>query len=70
MRQQDYEILVKSINYGVPALASELITALNVIVDNSNRFLEDQRVKAEEARRAEIMSNSGDAKQPKQPKEK
>lgn len=65
MRQQDYEIIVKSINYGVPALASELITALNVIVDNSNRFLEDQRIKAEEARRAEIMSK-GDPKQPKE----
>lgn len=49
MRQQDYENIVRCIQFGAPALAEELNMALANVVENSNNFLQHQKKLAYEA---------------------
>lgn len=52
MNQADYELIKKCITYGAPAVAPELMGALNKIVTNSNeleRLLREAQAKAEES---------------------
>lgn len=52
MTQTQYEIIIKCIEHGVPALASSLITSFNEVISDSNELQEAKRaaVKAEKAK--------------------
>lgn len=43
MTQEQYEIIVKCIKQGAPAIADNLVNAFNKIVDNSNKYIESQQ---------------------------
>lgn len=62
MKQADYEIILACIQHGAPALAPQLVPALNNTIENSNNFISQQRQAAEEAKRLEQQANSGTAK--------
>ena len=40
MSEYEYDIIVKIICNGAPALANELIGALNRTIDNANKYME------------------------------
>ena len=56
MKQTDYEIIIQCIQFGAPALAPQLVNSLNQTVEDSNRWLNEQKRIANEARQAEIKA--------------
>lgn len=53
MKQHQYEEIITCINYGAPALANDLITAFNQVMQNSNEFISAKMKAEEEARKAQ-----------------
>ena len=62
MKQNQYEAIIACINYGAPALANELIRALNQVMENSNAFIQ-AKLQAEEAARKAQQEAEKEAKQ-------
>lgn len=52
MNQKQYEIILACIRFGCPAIADELMTAFNQVMQNSNEFVTAQLRAEEEARKA------------------
>lgn len=50
MKQAQYEAIINCIQFGAPALAQELVTAFNTVMQNSNEYV-TEKMKAEEAAR-------------------
>ena len=49
MRQQDYETIIACIQHGAPAMAQQLISALNNVVESANELRELKRKQEAEA---------------------
>lgn len=43
MNQEQYELIIKSIKYAMPAMADELCTALNNLVNGYNKLKETKK---------------------------
>lgn len=52
MKQNQYQSIIDCIEFGAPALAKELITAFNQVMQNSNDFISAKMKAEEEARKA------------------
>jgi len=61
MRQQDYDNITTCIQFGAPALATDLLTSFNQTVENSNKYLQEQKRLVDEARRAEEANKANEA---------
>lgn len=74
MRQTDYEVIIQCIQFGAPALATGLVTALNQTIEDSNSWVNEQKRLANEAHRAEMKAaavrEAKEAKEAKEPKSK
>lgn len=55
MKQQDYETIVACIQFGAPALSTQLITNLNKTIENSNSYVQEQKRLVEEAHKADMV---------------
>ena len=53
MRQDDYNVIIDCIHHGAPALAPKLISALNVVMEQANAHIQNQRKLAEEAAKSQ-----------------
>lgn len=60
MDQHSYELIMSCIQHGAPAVAPQLINALNVVVEKANQLTELQRAKLEEARKAEAAKKDAE----------
>jgi len=63
VRQQDYENIVACIQFGAPALSSDLLRSLNSTVENSNNWIQAQKRSLEQA---QDVPNAKSNKPPKQ----
>lgn len=43
MNQTQYELIIKSINYSMPAIADELCNALNNLINEYNKLKENKK---------------------------
>jgi hypothetical protein len=62
MDQNSYNLIMSCIQYGAPAVAPQLIQALNTVVEKANQFVELQRIKLEEQRKAEEAKKDAEMK--------
>lgn len=49
MSQAEYEAIIKCIHFAMPIAENELVTALNRVVNNSNKYLDIQEAQKAKA---------------------
>jgi len=54
MQQKDYDAIATCIQYGAPALAPELLLSFNSTIENSNKYIQEQKALAAELAKAEL----------------
>lgn len=62
MDQNNYNLIMSCIQHGAPAVAPQLVQALNTVVEKANQFVELQRVKREEQRKVEEAKKDAEMK--------
>jgi hypothetical protein len=66
MNQHSYEIIVACIQYGSPALAGQLTTALNSVIEKANLYNEIKRQEEQNAAKVAVAQTEEAAKVAKQ----
>lgn len=62
MDQNSYNLITSCIQHGAPAVAPQLVQALNTVVEKANQLVELQRAKLEEQRKAEEAKKDAEMK--------